>query len=122
MNGDLQSYKNNGQGLNTSTHVGQKRSKNDIDKVGGKRERSGRLSSDNRIRQDSEARQKAENDAENSMLLMDINDSFIFKESPTRQDVPAEGHHGHGQKPQQETAELENIISEKDNLIQRMKD
>lgn len=55
------------------------------------------------------------------MLLMDINDSFIFKESP-RQDVPAEGHQMQAPKLQQEAIELENIICEKDELIQTMKE
>lgn len=113
----MQSYKNNGAGPSAGSHVGQKRSKSDIDKAGSKGEKPGRLSSDVRGRQDSETRQKTEQDAENSMLLMDINDSFIFKESPVRQDVPVEGHHLQASKPQQESAELENIISEKDKLI-----
>lgn len=61
------------------------------------------------------------------MLFMDINDSMIFKESPVRQDIPVLDHKNSGSlnqyaKTNQETAELENIISDKDKLIEKMKD
>lgn len=55
------------------------------------------------------------------MLLMDINDSFIFKESPARRDTIPEAQQMQ-QTRQQEAIELENIISEKDKLIEKMKD
>ena len=54
------------------------------------------------------------------MLFMDINDSMIFKESPVKQDIPALDIKQ--SKSNQDTAELENIISEKDKLIEKMKD
>lgn len=66
--------------------------------------------------------QKAEQEEENSMLLMDINDSFIFKESPVRRELVPEAHSVQQTKQQQEAAELENIINEKDELIEKIKE
>ena len=48
------------------------------------------------------------------MLLMDINDSFIFKESPVRRDAFPEAQHMQQTRHHQEAIELENIIGEKD--------
>lgn len=55
------------------------------------------------------------------MLLMDINDSFIFKESPVRRDAFPEAQHMQQTRHHQEAIEFENIIGEKDQLIEKMK-
>jgi len=81
----LQAYKKgHTAGLNVSQQVGQKRSKNDLDKPTNKAEKTGRKSVDNSMKLEEESRPQQPNDIDNGMLLMDINDSFIFKESPAR--------------------------------------
>lgn len=118
---DLQSYKGNATAGGAAAQVGQKRSKSDAEKVAGRAERPGRQSSVNRAHVEDNKMQRPEHEAENSMLLMDINDSFIFKESPARRDAIPEAPQMQ-QTRQQEATELENIINEKDELIEKMKD